>query len=234
MRRVGMQDRPFTQCVGKLNLRCKMLRYSLLLMLTFWFVNVVANDIIIVASTSPLYQEGQRLTPKTTLQLKKGETISFRAHQNEEIYTQTGPYIEEPNVDTSTLLEKIITLVSLRSTEKSNAQLNEIDVLQDNAFCFDMEEKIVLWRSHTTQTQTLSLKNKQTGQIATQNWLAEEATLTWPSELSITDGGQYLIKLEEQFTKLSFYQLPDDLAPTYQANWMLDRKCVRQAKLLLN
>jgi hypothetical protein len=211
------------------------LRYFIFLIPTFfWFTEVIADDILIVASTSPLYQEGQRLTPKTTLQLKKGEAISFRAHQNEEIYTQTGPYVEEPNADTSTLLEKIITLVSLRSTEKSNAQLNEIDILQDNAFCFNPREKIVLWRPHTTQTQTLSLKNKQTGQIATQNWLAEEATLTWSSDLPITDNGQYLVKLGEQFSKLSFYQLPDDLAPTYQANWMLDKKCVRQAKLLLN
>jgi len=212
-----------------------LLRYSLFPILAFfWLTEVIADDILIVASTSPLYQEGQRLAPKTTLQLEEGESISFRARQNEEVYTQTGPYVEEPSANTSTLLEKIITLVSLRSTENSNAQLNEIDVVQDNAFCFSNAAKITLWRSYTEQTQTLSLKNKQTGQIVIQNWLAEQAVLTWPTEMVVTDGGHYLVKLGEQFSKLSLNQLPEHLTETYHANWMLEKKCIRQAKLLLS
>lgn len=210
-----------------------MLRYFFYLMLTFWVTQVLADDILIVASTSPLYEKGQQLKPKTALQLKAGESISFRTLQNEEIYTQKGPYVEpiDQNADTSTLLEKIITLVSLRSMEKTAAQLNQIDVLQDNAFCFEKGEKVVLWRPHVEQTQTLLLKNKQTEQIVKEDWLAGEHTL--PFAFDLQDEQHYLVELSGKFSKLSLYQLPTDLIVTYQANWLLEKKCIRQAKLLL-
>lgn len=211
-----------------------MLRYFIFSLLFCWFSQTMANDILIVASTSPLYEKGQRLTPKATIQLKEGESVSFQTDKGDEVYTQQGPYHDQTQtVGMGTLLEKIIAITALRSAEKMAIETNKIDILQDNAFCFSPNERIVLWRPDMTQTQTLMLKNKQTGQTITQDWLAEEQTLAWPTELELTDDASYLVKIGEQFSKLVFHQLPTDLADTYKANWMLENQCIRQARLLL-
>ncbi|MEK8018010.1 MAG: hypothetical protein VSS75_014140, partial [Candidatus Parabeggiatoa sp.] len=131
-----------------------------------------------------------------------------------------------------TLIEKLKKAITQRALS-SKCGGWEIDALEDNAFCFEFTKGLNLCRADSTHTDTLIIKNSNTGLQYQENWLHDDNGLkAWPLDrFPVSDGAVYQVAIRGKIRKLSFHKVPRPLSGSYETEWMLDNQCYRQVDI---
>jgi hypothetical protein len=109
------------------------------------------------------------------------------------------------------------------------------------SYCIAPASNVILWRpkNQSNTVSRLLIKHKKTKQKAEIEWPANQTTLQWPEELPVIYGETYRVTVKTRrgsssFRKWVLYQLPEHLpTKSHQVVWMVSRRCISQAHMLL-
>lgn len=110
-----------------------------------------------------------------------------------------------------------------------------VDVSQSGKVCLADPSNVTLWRPNATRDVKLTLTGAN-GSTQTADWPAGQATLAWPTGMSIVPGADYQVSWagNPKPTHISFATLssmPTDLTSVAQA--LIEKNCQNQLDLLI-
>lgn len=210
-----------------------------------------AADVMVVASNAPSVPTGRTVDSATALDLAAGQRVTFIAGGGKSL-TRNGPYKGvawegAPPADKAFLqsLGKLAsgqgkggtTLGAVRGGAMGEpADPWALDVNRAGDHCVAAGFPVVLWRASPERAGTLSLSGmKEEGKTSVE-WPAGAATVPWPQDVKLEDGGVYLARMDASPTakRLVVRMVPGNLASdAHRAVWMGDAGCTGQARLLL-
>jgi hypothetical protein len=111
-----------------------------------------------------------------------------------------------------------------------------IDVSCSGDHCVRSPRRAAFWR-RTDRTKTaLSLRRLAQDDGTEANWPRGSHTLSWPEDVPLVDGAEYVARLKHDSTarKIVVHVAPTGLPGIgHEVAWMAERGCVTQAKALL-
>lgn len=211
----------------------------------------VAADIMVVASNAPAVPAGQAVDSAAALDLSAGQRVTFIASGGKSL-TRNGPYKGvawegAPPADKA-FLQSLGKLASGQG--KTGTTLGAVrggaagepsdpwalDVNRAGDHCVAAGAPVALWRAAPDRAGTLSLSGMKEEGKASVEWPAGTATVPWPQDVKLEDGGVYLARMDASPTakRLVVRMVPGNLASdAHRAVWMGDAGCTGQARLLL-
>ncbi|MCP4701026.1 MAG: hypothetical protein GY862_29860 [Gammaproteobacteria bacterium] len=224
-------------------------------------VGLAQEEYTVESSNASRYPKGKILGIKTDIRLLSNENIAIRATDGKEETlpgSYSGKYLvaqiekkdekdkKEEKTKRKTLREM------LRKIRKEFSKITGIRgytdcwkpeilwkmcVLQDDDFCFENKEKLVLLRPAGDKLTLRISKWKSREQI---KLLWREPEIEWEKSYKkapFEDGATYRVKLGDNIPrKISLHQLPDnwdELEVIDKGRWVMEKGCVRQAGILL-
>jgi hypothetical protein len=211
----------------------------------------LAADIMVVASNAPSVPAGQTVDSAAALDLGAGQRVTFIAGGGKSL-TRNGPYKGvawegAPPADKA-FLQSLGKLASGQG--KTGTTLGAVrggaagepsdpwalDVNRAGDYCVAGGSPVVLWRTSPDRAAMLSLSGmKEEGKTSIE-WPAGAATVPWPQDVKLEDGGVYLARMDASPTakRLVVRMVPGNLASdAHRAVWMGDAGCTSQARALL-
>ena len=211
----------------------------------------MAADIMVVASNAPSVHAGQTVDSAAALDLAAGQRVTFIAGGGKSL-TRNGPYKgaawEGAPAADKAFLQSLGKLASGQG--KGGTTLGVVrggamgepsdpwalDVGRAGDHCVTAGAPVVLWRAAPERAGTLSLSGMKEEGKASVEWPAGAATVPWPQDVKLVDGGVYLARMDASPTakRLVVRMVPGDLpSDAHRAVWMGDAGCTAQARQLL-
>jgi len=115
----------------------------------------------------------------------------------------------------------------MRSANKANLNVGQINVSVGGNICYQSPEAISLWRDNAQQPEKVIIKNTSTNQKVALLWQANKHALDWPvNKLPVNDSTSYLIKTQHIAEIIVLYQIPETLQDiTSQNIWLNKQGC---------
>jgi len=226
-----------------------MLRLPLIFLTTLISVAQAADMVVIHSDEIQLFPRGQLLDSQTAINLPADANITV-VFSSGGVQSISGPYqgrLKDPLKNKggdNTLVMALAKFLIKRETVRGIFQLEKIWLIDISTrkrnFCIAPSEGVILWRpeSESYTASRLLITHKKTGQKARLMWPAHETRLPWPRYLPIIYGEIYTVALttysRTTSKELVLHQVPDSL-PTnsHKVVWMVGRKCIPQANMLL-
>ena len=218
-----------------------------------------AVDIVIIESTVPSIEAGTILDSSLAVSVPAGHEIVIVEPDGSSRVIQ-GPYAGAlggagSNVGNDGLMASLGKLVKERENERQvlgairaapgqvKPEIYLVDVARSGTVCLPEGQAPSLWRPATMAKETeIAIAPApgtgpgDDGRASRQLWRDGAQALPWPSDLSVTDDQEYLIRLEAtpRPVKIRLRRIPGALASVgEQAAWMYRNGCRRQAERLL-
>jgi hypothetical protein len=219
-----------------------------------------AAELVVIDSTVPRITPGQIIDSTKPLKLAAGARLSLVGEDGRVIKLQ-GPYSGAPMTGEGDeardkgVVRALSRLFSpthpqdstwgtfrgaetLRGAEALNPpDVWAFNVLRSETVCLPSGAGPILWRPHAEAELMVLLLHLATGREATVTFAPGEASASWPPEVSLLDGGIYVIRdIANQWERRLLVRLipPDRDTPVTQAAWMSDAGCIGQAKELVS
>lgn len=204
------------------------------------FTAVLAAKVVVVRSVGPsakAYPPGKALTDTSSIKLGNGDAVTLLGPSASRTLRGPGTFTAT-TVDRSSLAMaagRRSRFGAMRSGEiTSSPSLWDIDVTQSGKMCIAEPAKLKLWRPNAESVATLSIRGGAKAQAI--EFAAGHATVPWPAQLPIANGGEYQLELagSGDRSKLSFVIVnapPSDLVGAAQL--LIDKGCQNQLDLLV-
>lgn len=215
----------------------------------------VAGQVVILSSTTAEYSPGSIVDGTSTVSLPGGGLLMFNDATGA-TRTLTGPYtgtIEQSSdggAQGAGVLASLSRLVVSRAEEQAKLgairalpsnlarEVNVVSVARSAVQCAANGEPVRLWRPETLRGDSrITMTDIETGAASEVLWQGTDASLYWPEDLPIRDGGRYRLKLDlaPRPVEITLRLVPVAIdAPAVTAAWMADAGCRRQALLLVS
>jgi hypothetical protein len=212
-----------------------------------------AAEFVVVAGGAPGLMPGQVVQSGATLEIPAGASVTLVSESGKTL-TLKGPYSGpagtgaagggNPGPGLIKALSGLLT-VSGRETASLGAMRGVqpspppdpwvVDIARSGDHCVPAKDPVRLWRAKKDKARILFLKNLGDKSKSVTDWPAGSSALAWPAEVTLGDGGRYLLGLKgSQARRFNLHLVPAGL-PTdaHRAAWMAKKGCVIQAKQLL-
>lgn len=194
---------------------------------------VYADTYKVIMSTAANYQTGQKLKSATIVELKKGERLRLKAQKTLEKCTLKGPFkgkVKCPNFARN--LNRLVP--KTRNEKKTPSDLWALDVRSSGNFCYDQAHSLTLWRSEASQTESLTLQDRDAQIEIKLQWPKDKHYLPWPNEaMNIRDNGRYQLKAGGSIHYTTLHILPSYLQrPSDKSVWMAQQGCAKQIDMV--
>jgi len=212
-------------------------------------------DLVIVAGNAPDLTPGQIIKTGTTLSIPEGAKVTLVSETGKMVILKgphSGPVAIQESGKTADngLISSLSNLLDASGKDKMSLGVMRsgrvqapppgdpwvIDVARTGNHCVNKNWGAKLWRTKTANARTLSLKNLQDKSKSTIEWPAGSHVLDWPADVTLTNGGQYLLRVkgEGAFRKIDLHIAPDDLSmDIHLVAWLTNKGCKKQAIRLL-
>lgn len=212
-----------------------------------------AADLVVVASSAPGLAPGTVVKSDAALKIPGGASVTLISGTGRTV-TLKGPHAGPPVTggDGAGSPDLIASLSGLLAgSGKETAALGTmralappapptdpwvIDVGESGDHCVAAAGAATLWRGQSARARLFSIVDLKDNRRHDADWPAGAATLAWPSQLPVADGGRYLVRMKgsANAARLTVHRVPADL-PTdaHRAAWMADKGCRPQARRLL-
>lgn len=194
---------------------------------------------LIVRSSGPsakTYPPGKQLPDSAKIQLRTGDMVILLGAGSTR--TLRGPGSFPANAANVALAaNRRARFGALRTGELNlNPSPWNIDVSHSGKVCVADPAKLMLWRPDSADTVKLNITDTG-GKSASAEWPAGRATLAWPAEMPVQDGGEYQLQIAgtEDVSRVSVATIgavPPEAIEAAQA--LIDRGCDNQLDILVN
>jgi hypothetical protein len=229
------------------------LSFSAAVALSALALPAAAADLVVVASTAPGVAPGSIVKSDAVLNIPAGAAVTLISAAGKTV-TLKGPHAAPPGTGgggagSADLIASLSGL--LKGPERESGALGTmravalpaaptdpwvIDVGQSGDHCVAAAGVATLWRGSSGPARVVSIIDLKDNRQVDVDWPAGAATLAWPAQLALADGGRYLARMKGATTsaRLTVHRVPADL-PTdaHRAAWMADHGCRPQARRLL-
>ena len=204
-------------------------------------------NVLVVRSTGPsagAYPAGRSLPDNAQIALRTGDTLVVLASGGTRTFRGPGTFSPSQAVQAGTRTTtaangrraRIGAVRSAGIVPASPTTIWHIDASQSGNMCLADTSNVMLWRADTSQATSVTISGAggSSRQVA---WPAGEATLAWPSDLSISDGAQYSlaqpgVAVPSRVTFRTLSSQTDDLSEVAAA--LIERECQEQLDLLVD
>lgn len=197
-------------------------------------------NVVVVRSVGPsakAYPPGKAMPDSASIKLGNGDAVTLLGPNASRTLRGPGTFTAS-TVDRSSLAMaagRRSRFGAMRSGEiTSSPNLWDVDVTQSGKMCIAEPAKLKLWRPDAESAATLSIRGGATAQAI--EFAAGHATVPWPAQLPVTNGGEFELKLAGSgaTSKLNFVMVnapPADLVGAAQL--FINKGCQNQLDLLV-
>ncbi len=232
--------------------RCIGSFFGLILMILAF--SAQAAELVVVASSAPSLKLGQVVNSDAPLDIPEGASVTVVSSSGKTV-TLKGPHAGPAGIgggssgDDTRLIASLSSLVSGSGKETTSVGVMRavappappadpwaIDIGDSGDHCVPAKGSAKLWRANGKRARVLILKNLSDKTKARADWPAGANTLTWPSQVTLSDGVQYLARLKNsnRVRRLTVHLVPGDFSSdAHRVAWMADKGCGKQAIRLL-
>ncbi len=207
-------------------------------------VSASAN-VLVVRSSGPsarAYPAGRSLPETQRLQLRAGDTLVVLDARGTRTYRGPGNFTAgaaAPGVriaDNDGRRARIGAVRSAGFVAGSPTTIWHVDVSQSGNMCLASTNGVMLWRSDSSAPATLAISGPS-GAARTIQWPAGRATLAWPADLPIANGGAYRLSqtgnpVPSTITFRTLDNAPTDMQAVAEA--LIRNGCQEQLDLLVD
>jgi hypothetical protein len=198
-----------------------------------------AAKVVIVKSAGPSaksYPPGKALPDTASIALRAGDLVTLLGTSASRTLRGPGTFTASAAGSSSSMgVGRRSRFGAMRSGEISaKPSLWDVDVTRKGRTCIAEAAKLKLWRPNAEADATLNVRGGSTTQSI--NFPAGHATVPWPSQLPVADGGEYQLEWDGsgEPSKVSFVMVKaptDDLVDAAQV--LIDKGCQAQLDLLV-
>ena len=224
--------------------RLRLGRIAVVFLLAATAVSAAAN-VLVVRSSGPSaksYPPGRSLPDNARLVLRNGDTVVVLDARGTRTFRGPGNFTPASAVTASNQTTdpqgRRVRIGAVRSAGMMPAPTTiwDVDVSQSGTMCLANPAEVMLWRPDTSQASTLAISGPG-GASRQLSWPAGAATLAWPSDLPIADGGEYQLRtagvaVPSTVTFQTLSAPPADLAAVAEA--LIANGCQGQLDLLVD
>ena len=215
---------------------------------------VRADDMVVVASTSPAIKTGTLLAVSQRIELFPGESITVVSKFSDRIKLE-GPYegtISLNNQQENDGILQVLADLFLRQEKEipgafrkftptqigaSEQSIWDMDIRKNEIFCVPVNQKPGIWRPETKgESHLLILKNDKI--LATVLWPEDFSSIQWPDNVKIEDNQTYQFEVKKPFvlSTKTVRLMPVAIENKLDiAIWLANNQCDRQSiKVLEN
>lgn len=204
-----------------------------------------AANVLVVRSQGPsaqAYPAGRSLADNAGIQLRAGDTLvvldargtrTFRGPGN---FTAAGPATQGTRIaENNGRRARIGAVRSAGFVASSPTTIWHVDVTQSATMCLANPTNAMLWRPDSSAPAALAISGP--GGTRTVQWAAGRATIAWPADLPIANGGAWQVRLgsEPVPSTITFRTLdsaPGDMPAVAEA--LIRNGCQEQLDLLVD
>ena len=230
------------------------------ILLMTWAFSAQAQQLVVIASGAPSLKPGQVVKSGAAIEIPAGASVTLVSETGKTVILK-GPFSGPAKAggqgggqgDGKGEGEKLIASLSglLSGSGRETGSLGTmraaappkppsdawvINTGKSGDFCVEAKGPVMLWRDKAAKARILTLKNLTDKSKSTAEWPAGSATLKWPSQVKITDGARYLLRMKgsRAARKFKLHLVPGGLASdAHRAAWMARNGCEKQAMRLL-
>lgn len=211
-----------------------------------------AAEMVVVASSAPGIEPGRVVESGARLEVPAGATVTLISQSGKPVILK-GPFAGAPGRDEgasgdASVVSSLAKLFSGPGTETSGLGVMRssptkeppepwlIDVSRSGDHCVRAPQRAAFWRRTDRTKTTLRLRRLSQDGGAEANWPSGADTLSWPGDVPLVDGAEYVARLDHDNTarKIVVHVAPGGLhGVAHEAAWMAERGCTTQAKALL-
>jgi hypothetical protein len=200
-----------------------------------------AANVMVVRSSGPsakTYPPGKTLPSSSKIALQAGDMLILLGSSTARTLRGPGTFSASPVAKENLALaaNKRARFGALRSSDyPQNPSPWNVDVSKGGKMCVVDPGKVLLWRPDTIDTIQLSIR-PASGNPATVEWAAGQATLRWPASLPVTDGAKFQVQAEgTDPVDLAFVTIPGTAAGDMvtAAETLIDKGCNTQLDALV-
>jgi len=215
-----------------------------------------AQQLVVIASGAPAFKPGQVVKAGTAVEIPAGASVTLVTETGKMVVLKgpfSGPAQAGGQGGDKGGDGKLITSLSelLSGSGKESGSLGTmravappkpptdawvINTGKSGEFCLLAKGPAVLWRAKAAKGRTVTLKNLGDKSKSTAQWPAGNATMAWPSKVTLADGARYLLRMKgsRAARKIKLHLVPGHLpSDAHRAVWMAQNGCEKQAKRLL-
>jgi len=227
--------------------------FALGILLSGPFMNAIAAEMVVVASTSPDINTGYVIEQGGDISIPSGASVTLVSPDGG-VVTIEGPYTGFPgnNINTSNETSLISSLSDLlMATEEKTVGLGAmrsttpeppygpwaVNITATGNQCVQMDSQPDLWRPKTSKSTKVIIRNTTNGDEAELRWPSDIRTMKWPSEVKLINGATYsfYLKTLNSMHESSLIFVPDAFpSDPHKAVWMARKGCIEQARLILS
>jgi len=210
-----------------------------------------APKVSVASSNTPEYTKGQVLTENTKIDLKKGDELTLVASFGKitEQRTFKGPYSDSKIVGLIKTIKEIIKPkrtghkksgkdVNSQTRERMMKNPNLLIATEDKHFCYNAKKPLKFWRPISQQKEVkvvITEKGARKKELRREIWKAETNTLGLSLGNLLKEDTSYFVDFKETSYLTRLYKMPSNFdSDTYKWMWMANKKCKRQADILIS
>ena len=191
------------------NVKSYRLVVTFCLVLGFFAVAGLADQLVIVASTVEELPRGTMVDGSAELTLAAGSSLTL-VSKSGELMKLEGPFqgipsSGDPGEGDAGLLFALEQLLENRKAEETPGVFRAapggdqpagpwwIDTSRSGHYCVHPAHPPVLWRPRPAAAEGVEIRQLRGGGAGEAQWAAGEATAPWPEKLKLDDGGAYVV-----------------------------------------
>ena len=220
-----------------------------------WTAAVRCAELVVIASSDPAIERGVVFDGGMPLRVAAGATVVL-VSSNGKTIKLTGPHSGVPQAPSTAvddgLVESLSRLIEKESQSPSTLAVYRsglghapegrpdiwgIDLARAGTHCLRPDRWAVLWweAARPGTAVTLALHGDDAGG-ARIKWPRGKHHVPWPSELALTDGADYTVRLgsRDEGRRVLTRLMPELETDAHRAAWMAEHDCARQALMVLD